>query len=90
MSSLIENQINLRTRFNSPAHRSLLGVSLVGDGELLAALGPTTSENLATTLGGHTSTEAVGLGTLPLVGLPCALHDQNPPGINMLRVQTVA
>lgn len=52
----------------------LLRVTLVGDSQLSAALGTTASENLATVLGLHTGTEAVHLGTMPLVGLVSALH----------------
>jgi hypothetical protein len=44
------------------------------DGKLLATLGATTRENGAAALGGHTSAEAVGLGTLKLVRLIGTLH----------------
>lgn len=49
------------------------------DGKALAALGTTTSEHGAAALGGHTSTEAVGLGTLTLVRLVRTLHSYYPP-----------
>lgn len=52
----------------------LLRVTLVRDSQLSAALGTTASENLATVLGLHTGTEAVHLGTMPLIGLVSALH----------------
>lgn len=52
----------------------LLRVTLVRDSQLSAALGTTASENLATVLGLHTGTEAVHLGTMPLIGLISALH----------------
>ena len=51
-------------------------MTLVGHGELLAALGATAGEDLAAVLGGHAGTEAVGLDTLPLVGLIRALHSE--------------
>ena len=44
------------------------------DGELVTALGTTTSEHSTTALGCHTSTEAVGGGALALVGLIGTLH----------------
>ncbi len=44
------------------------------DGQPLAALGATTGQNGATTLGGHARAEAVGLGTLALVRLIRTLH----------------
>lgn len=50
------------------------------DGKALAALGATASENGAAALGGHTSTEAVGLSALALVRLIRTLHDDYPPG----------
>ena len=43
-------------------------------GEGLAALGATTGEHGTTTLGGHTGTEAMGLGTLTLIRLIRTLH----------------
>ncbi len=55
------------------------------DGELLAALGTTTGENLASSLGGHTSTETVGLCALALVGLIRTLHSYSSQlGMNFL------
>ena len=44
------------------------------DGELVTALGATTSENGTAALGGHTGTETVSGGTLALVGLISTLH----------------
>ena len=44
------------------------------DGQLLAPLGAATGEYGTTALGGHASTEAMRLGTLPLVGLIRTLH----------------
>ena len=44
------------------------------DGELVTALGTTTSEHGTAALGGHTSTEAVALGALPLIRLIRTLH----------------
>ena len=44
------------------------------DGELVTALGTTTSEHGTAALGCHTSTEAVGGGALALVGLIGTLH----------------
>ena len=44
------------------------------DGETLAPLSTTGSEDSATTLGGHAGTEAVALGALPLIGLVRTLH----------------
>lgn len=49
------------------------------DSEPLTTLGAATSEDGAAALGGHTGTEAVALGTLPLIGLVGTLHDTNPP-----------
>lgn len=49
------------------------------DSDLLAPLGTTTGKNVATTLGGHASTETVALSTLPLVRLIRTLH-LIPPG----------
>lgn len=48
-------------------------VSLL-DSETLAALGAATGEHGTTTLGGHTGTEAMGLGTLTLIRLIRTLH----------------
>ena len=44
------------------------------DSETLAALGATASEHGTTALGGHTGTEAMGLGTLTLIRLIRTLH----------------
>ena len=49
-------------------------LALVADGELLAALGTTTCENLTAALCRHPGTEAVALSALPLVGLIRTLH----------------
>lgn len=49
-------------------------MTLVRNGELGTALSTTAGENLAAVLGGHTGTEAVHLGTMPLIGLISALH----------------
>lgn len=48
-------------------------VSLL-DSETLAALGAATGEHGTTALGGHTGTEAMGLGTLTLIRLIRTLH----------------
>ena len=54
------------------------------DGETLAALGAATSEHLTAALGGHTSTEAVGLGALALVRLIRTLHSYSSRlGVNV-------
>lgn len=42
--------------------------------EALAPLGATRGKNGTATLGGHTGTEAMGLGTLPSIRLVCTLH----------------
>ena len=54
------------------------------DGELVTALGTTTSEHGTAALGGHTSTEAVGGGALALVGLVGTLHSYSSRlGVNV-------
>ena len=50
-----------------------IGISLL-DGEALAAIGTTTGQYEATSLGGHAGTEAVGGGALALGGLVRTLH----------------
>ena len=52
----------------------MLELPLIGDGELLAALGTAASEHGTAALGGHTGAEAVGLGTLALIRLIRTLH----------------
>ena len=54
------------------------------DGETLAALGAATGENGAAALGGHAGAEAVGLGTLPRVGLVRTLHIETSRGGYMI------
>lgn len=61
-----------KTRSNSRLDLMVLISRL--DGQALAALCTTTGQDGATILGGHTSTEAVGLCALPLVGLIRTLH----------------
>ena len=47
---------------------------LVSDADPLTAFGTTSGEHGTAALGGHTRTEAVALGALPLVGLISAFH----------------
>lgn len=75
-----------------PAREDLLKIALgfdglhllYLDGELLAALGAATGENLTAALGGHTGAETVGLGALALVGLIRTLHSYSSRlGVNV-------
>jgi hypothetical protein len=47
----------------------------ISGGELLAASGTTTSQNLTAVFGGHAGAEAVGAFTLQNAGLECSFHD---------------
>lgn len=53
---------------------------LVAHRQTLAPLGAATGEHGAAALGGHTGTEAVGLGALALIRLIRTLHGVHPPG----------
>jgi hypothetical protein len=62
-------------RDNKSMARELFAVTLVGDGELLAALGTTCSEHAAAISGCHTFTETVLVLPSTVVGLKCSFHN---------------
>ncbi len=60
------------------------GTSAVSDGEALAPLAPSSSEDGAASTGPHPQPEPVRLVASPVVGLECALHRESPGSLRKI------